>query len=106
VPPESELTEDDVRIALDFLVAVEPDPQPATREEYAASSLAHKPRIDRAMETLQCFAQQGQPASLEQMQLEYYGFTNDPRYLTSPLVASVVAAALNAAWHGVGPWRR
>jgi hypothetical protein len=58
------------------------------------------------MAILRGFAEQSRPMTLEQMQADYYGFTNDPRYLVSPSVAAVVQAALNDAWSGVGPWRR
>ncbi len=58
------------------------------------------------MVTLRKFAEQAQPVSLEQMQKSYYGFTNDPRYLNTAYVSSVVRGSLNEAWEGFGLWRR
>ena len=105
-PHERLLTAKDVRDALDFLVAVEPDPPLSSREEYEAAIMPFRPQVKRAMATLQGFALQAQPLTLERMQSAYYGFANDPRYLASALVSSVVTGSLNQAWNGVGPWRR
>jgi hypothetical protein len=106
-PDEPErLTEEDVRLALDFLVAIEPDPPPATLEDYKAALAPFRQEIARAEWTLRNFAAQGQPTSIERMRADYYGFTNDQRYLRSPKVSSVVTSALSVAWDGVGPWRR
>jgi hypothetical protein len=44
--------------------------------------------------------------TLEQMQVDCYRFTNDPRYLVSSDVSAIVRGALSEAWNGVGPWRR
>ena len=105
-PPEGLLTEKDVREALDFLVAVEPDPPSASREDYEAAIARFRPQVERAMATLRAFALQAQPLTLERMQAAYYGFANDPRYLASAAVSSIVTGSLNEAWNGVGPWRR
>ena len=105
-PDTDELTEDHVREALDFLVAIEPDPPPDTREDYEAQVGPHRQEIAEASATLRRFAEQTRPSTLERMQADYYGFTNDPRYLTTPDVSAVVTSALNEAWHGVGPWQR
>ena len=105
-PEASNLTEDHVRSALDFLVAVEPEPPPESREEYEAATEPYHTQISAAMVTLRKFAEEAQPASLEQMQKSYYGFTNDPRYLATAYISSVVCGSLNEAWEGVGPWRR
>jgi hypothetical protein len=69
-PETSEIDEDHVRCALNYLISIEPN------------------------------------TTLEQMQLDYYGFTNDPRYLVSPEVSSIVCGALNEAWHGISQWQR
>jgi hypothetical protein len=106
VPDTSELDEDHVRSALDFLIAVEPDPPPESREEYKAATEPYRQQIAAAMATLRAFAEQTQPMTLEQMQADYYGFTNDPRYLVSSDVSAIVRGALSEAWNGVGPWRR
>ena len=42
VPDTSELDEDHVRSALDFLIAVEPDPPPESREEYKAATKPYR----------------------------------------------------------------
>ena len=106
VPDTSELDEDHVRSALDFLIAVEPDPPPESREGYEAATEPCRRQIAAAMATLRAFAEQTQPMTLEQMQADYYGFTNDPRYLVSSDVSAIVRGALSEAWNGVGPWRR
>jgi hypothetical protein len=80
VPDTSELDEDHVRSALDFLIAVEPDPPPESREGYAAATGPYRQQIAAAMATLRAFAEQTQPMTLEQMQVDDYGFTNDPRW--------------------------
>jgi len=99
-------TEAHVLSALDFLVSIEPDPQPQTLAEYKAALAPYAARIARAVAVLRSFAEQMQPATLEAMQAQYYAFTSDKRYLTSPAVTGTAIAYLNEAWNGVGPWRR
>jgi hypothetical protein len=106
VPDTSELDEDHVRSALDFLIAGEPDPPPESRKGYETATEPYRQQIAAAMATLRAFAEQTQPMTLEQMQADYYGFTNDPRYLVSSDVSAIVRGALSEAWDGVGPWRR
>ena len=98
------LHEDDVRKALDFLIAVEPTGVEA-QEEYRAAVAPYLSQVDAAMATLRGFAEQTEPLTLEELQRAYYGLTNDPRYLVSPTVSSVVTSVLQQAWNGVGPWR-
>ena len=105
-PSTDELTEDHVRQALDFLVVIEPVPMAASSEEYQAAIAPYRLEVAEAITTMRRFVAQTTPMTLQQMQDEYYGFTNDPRYRTSQEVSSVVASALNQAWHGIGPWRR
>ncbi len=105
-PATADLGEGHVREALDFLIAVEPDPAPDTREEYEAATAPYRSQVASAMATLRRFAERTTPMTLQQMQAEYYGFTNDPRYLRTPEMSSVVTGSLNEAWDGVGPWRR
>jgi hypothetical protein len=105
-PDTSELDEDHVRAALDFLIAVEPEPPPESREEYEELIEPYREQIAAAMATLRGFAEQTRSMTLEQLQADYYGFTNGPRYLVSANVAAVVQGALNEAWSGAGPWRR
>lgn len=106
-PPDThELDKGHVRTALDFLVSIEPDPPPKSREEYEAATRLSREQVAVAMATLRKFAQQTQPMTLDQMQADFYGFTNDPRYLVSSNVSAVVRGCLNEAWDGVGPWRR
>jgi hypothetical protein len=105
-PDASEFDEDHVRAALDFLIAVEPVPPPESREEYKALTAPYRAQIAAAMATLRSFAEQTQPMTLERMRADYYGFTNDPRYLVTSDVAAVAQGALNEAWNGMGPWRR
>ncbi len=103
-PDTSEIHEGHVRSALNYLISVEPKPTPESHEAYEAATRPYRQQIAAAMTTIRTFAQG--PRSLEQMQLDYYAITNDPRYLGSPEVSAVVCAALNEAWHGVGPWQR
>jgi len=105
-PDEGTTTEAHVLSALDFLVSIEPDPQPQTLAEYKAALAPYEARIARAVPVLRTFAEQMQPATLQEMQAQYYTFTNDKRYLTSPAVTGTAIAYLNEAWNGVGPWRR
>jgi hypothetical protein len=105
-PDNGTTTEAHVLSALDFLVSIEPDPQPQTLAEYKAALTPYEARISRALAVLRSFAEQMQPANLEEMQARYYSFTNDKRYLTSPAVTGAAIAYLNEAWTGVGPWRR
>ena len=105
-PDTSELDEDHVQNALDFLIAVEPNPAPDSQKEYEAATEPYRQQIAAAMATLRSFAEQAQPMTLEQMQADYYGLTNHPRYLVSPAVSAIVCGVLNDAWRGVGPWQR
>ncbi len=105
-PDTEQLTEDHVREALDFLVAIEPIPTSETREDYEAALAPYRSQVTAAIASMRQFAEQTEPLTLERMQRDYHGFVNDPRYRTSPEVSSVVSGALNEAWNGVGPWRR
>lgn len=105
-PASDRLTDDDVRAALDFLIAVEPEPEPGDRTEYEARTRRFAPDIARAELVLTGYARQLGPFGLAAMRRAYYGFTNDPRYLASGRVSSIVTSALNAAWADVGSWRR
>jgi len=105
-PDEGTMTEAHVFSALDFLVSIEPDPQPQTLAAYKARLAPYEAQIARAVAVLRSFAEQMQPATLEEMQAQYYTFTSDKRYLTSPAVTSIAIAYLNEAWNSVGPWRR
>ena len=100
------LKEDDLFAALDFLIAIEPDPPASSREEHEAATARYRPQIDLAIATLRRFAEQTVPLTLEQLQRDYYATTNHPRYLTSATVSAIVTGALNEAWDGVGPWQR
>ena len=105
-PDTPVLVEDHVSSALDYVISVEPDPPPESREEYEAATKPYRVQIKTAMGTLRRFAVRTPPLTLEQMQRDYYGFTNDPHYLRSPQVSSIVRSALDEAWNGVGAWRR
>jgi hypothetical protein len=105
-PDTSELDEDHVHSALDFLIAIEPDPPSETRKGYEAAIRPYQKDIAAAVATLRLFVIRTPPMTLEQMQRDYYGFTNDPRYLRSSQVSSIVRGALDEAWNGVGEWRR
>lgn len=99
------VTRDDVHLALEFLIAIEPASANSKAEYQAATALYREP-IAAAMATLRRFGRQIMPLELEAMQVAYYGFTNAPRYLRSSVVSSVVTSALLQGWHGIGPWRR
>ena len=105
-PDTPELDEDHVRSALDFLISVEPDPPSDSREEYEAATKSYRVQIKTAMATLRRFAVRTPPLTLEQMQRNFYGFSNDPHYLRLPQVSSIVRGALDEAWNGVGAWQR
>jgi hypothetical protein len=105
-PTTTEIDEDHVRNALDFLIAVEPVPPPASRQEYEAATGLYRRQVAAAMATIRAFVLGAAPRTLDRMQIDYYGFTNDPRYLVSEEVSTVVRGALDEAWNGVGPWRR
>lgn len=100
------VSEDQVHAALDTLVALEPDPDSIqSSEDYHAAMAPHAAKIDTAMKTIRRFAEEGQPSTLEQMQRDYYGFTNNPRHLQNRLASGVVTSALRDAWDGIGPWK-
>ncbi len=104
-PDTSEMIhEGHVRSALNYLISVEPKPTSESHEAYEAATRPYRQQIAAAMATIRRFAEGLR--SLEQMQLDFYAITNDPRYLGSPEVSAVVCAALNEAWHGVGPRQR
>ena len=105
-PAHDELDETHVCAALDFLVAVEPYPPVASREEYESATAAFQPQIAQAMATLRKFGAQTMPLTLEQLQREYVMLTTLPRYTASRRALTVVAGALDEAWNGVGPWLR
>lgn len=98
--------EDDVFDALDFLVAIEPDPIPATLADWKAAIAPYETDIARALVTLRTFAEETEPLTLEELQRSYYGFVNDERYRVSSYVQGTVIGYLDKAWNDVGPWRR
>lgn len=107
----NEIDVNDVHEALEFLVAIEPDPNDDdndidTVEDYEAHMAPFSQDVGRAMATPHRFAEQKQPRTLQEMQEDYYSFTNDDRYLNTSAMSAVVTSALRDAWKGVGPWRR
>ena len=97
----------DVRNALKYLISIEPDPARfASAVEYDRYMQRFKPQMERARTTLRSFAEQMQPAELVTMQAAYYAFLEDPRLAVNDVAISVISAALNHTWHGVGPWQR
>ena len=101
--------EDDVHESLEYLIAIEPDPDDDdidTSEDYEAYMAQFQPDITRAMAALRAFAAQRQPQDLTAMRENYYEFTNDDRYLETEEIAGIVRSALSEAWDGVGPWRK
>jgi len=110
-PPEAaRIMEEDVHRALDFLIAIEPDPDDDTLDnldDAACDALmeANVARGEAVTAVLRRYAEQRQPETLESMQAAYYGFTNDPRYLVNAHVSAVVTSTLGQAWDGIGPWR-
>ena len=101
------VTADQVHEALAFFVAIEPDPvTTGSREEWEAALTPHTAKIEAANRLIRRYAEEMQPASLEEMQDEYYQFTSDDRYLDRSLTVAVVTSVLQQAWDGVGPWRK
>ena len=96
----------DVFAALEFLISIEPMPPPNSRAEWAAALAPYQDSITRAARTLRTFAEQMQPATLEEMQQFFYLFTGAPQYQTCPWMSATVRAYLNEAWSGVGPWQK
>lgn len=101
----------DVHDALEFLIAIEPDPNDDdndidTVEDYEAYMAPFSQDVGRAMATLRGFAEQRQPRTLQEMQEDYYSFTNDDRYLDTSEMSGVVTSALRDAWKGVGLWQK
>lgn len=100
------ISEDDVRTALAFLIAIEPDPLAAEDpEEYEALMEPHAEAASAAIRTIRRFAEAVRPRTLQALQNAYYGFSNDPRHLVSSEASGVVISALREAFEGVGPWR-
>lgn len=106
VPPVdiTVVDDDDVHAALLFLIAIEADAD--NMEAYRAAMAPYEPQITQATATLRAYARQAEPQDLETLRRLYYAFTDDPRYLTSGRVSSIVTSALDQAWHGVGGWQR
>lgn len=101
------ITENDVHEALAFFIAIEPDPATiASREEWEAALAPHATGIKTANTVIRRYAEEMQPATLEQMQDHYYEFTSNRRYLDTSLKVAVVTSVLQTAWDRVGPWRK
>jgi hypothetical protein len=100
------INEEDAHEALEFLIAIEPDPDDDEIEGYDEHMAPVKDDIGRAMATLRAYAEQRQPRNLPDMMDDYHGFTNDDRYLETGEASGVVISALQDAWDGVGPWRK
>lgn len=101
------ITEDDVHKALAFFIAIEPDPATTdSLEAWEAALAPYAAMIETANAMIRLYAEDMQPASLEEMRRRYFRFTNDERYLDTSLTSAVVTSVLQKAWDGVGPWRR
>jgi len=96
----------DVFVALEFLVSIEPASRPNSRAEWEAALAPCQNDITRAAKTLRTFAEQMQPATLDEMQQFFYLFTKAPQYQTHPWISATVRAYLNEAWSGVGRWQK
>ena len=96
----------DVFIALDFLISIEPALRPNSRREWETALAPYQTDITRAARTLRTFAEQMQPATLEEMQQFFYLFAWAPQYQSNPATAATVSGYLNEAWSGVGPWQK
>ena len=96
----------DVFAALEFLISIEPMPTPNSRAEWEAALAPYQSDITRAAKILRTFAEQMQPATLDEMQRFFYIFTLAPQYQSNPSIAATVRAYLNEAWSGVGAWQK
>jgi len=96
----------DVFAVLEFLISIELAPAPNSRAEWETALAPYQSDITRAARTLRTFAEQMQPATLEEMQQFFYLFAWAPQYQSNPATAATVNAYLNEAWSGVGPWQK
>lgn len=93
----------DLERALDFLVAIEPDPE--SEIDYREAMLPYKEQTDMANRLIRQFGEQIEPKTLEHMQDVFYSFTNSTKYRATSLSISVVYSALNFGWKNIGPWQ-
>lgn len=96
---------EDADKALNFLVAIEPEPSDCeTGEEYDDLIQLYEPGVTKAKATLRRFSENINPKTLEHMRITYHELVE--RYEKSSLEAGVAASYLNEAMHGVGPWEK
>lgn len=98
-------TRHDVEVALDFLIAIEPE-----------DDLNYEPNLEKAMQhysaelttadkIIKTYGQQIAPRTLDAMQKEFYSFSNLPKYRYSAATCIVVRDALSRNWRGINNWQ-
>lgn len=91
--------------ALDYLVAIEPEPEPDTfvhMEEYDAMMAPHEAQMETAYATIQAYGELIAPHGLEHMQSVLYRILSDR---TDPKAYAVIECTVNGRWNGLGEWR-
>lgn len=101
--------------ALDFLIAIEPDPEEFSEkcvrlgldegEEYEKIRQEYAESIRCVKLAIQQYARQITPPTVEAMQDVFYRIVRSPKYQSSTVAASVCYSSLNRYWAGINGWR-
>ena len=94
-------------VALDFMVALEADEDdPDAWEKFKQATEQQTDRIKVVDQILRAYGESIEPRTLKAMQDAFYSFSNSLKYRATATSISCVRACLDAAWDGIGPWRK
>ncbi len=106
--------ENTLEAALDFLIAIEPDPDEFVEEcarlgvddteQYKSLQMQHAVSIKCAKAALKQYGRQITPATVEAMRDKFYEIVRSPKYQVSVVSVSVSYTSLNRAWDGINGW--
>lgn len=85
---------------------VEIEERAEASDDYQAVKQHSAGEVASAISVLGVFAEEMQPASLGEMQREFYAFTEAEQFQGSTVARISVRSYLSAAWHQIGPWRK
>ncbi|MEM1182101.1 MAG: hypothetical protein AAGM22_27380 [Acidobacteriota bacterium] len=101
------ITDSELESALDFLIAIEPDPGDVdSTEHYASMMERYQSQIVQAKSVIRQYGEEIRPRSLEAMQRTFYAIANSPKYRKTAIHASVARSALETGWVGINGWER
>lgn len=94
------ITLQQVEYAIDFFILLESVPV-----DYEELRSRNRHLAAQHNSLIRKFAEEMQPASLEDMQRVFYQITTSPKYSVTRVARSIARTVLSSNWNGVGEWR-